>query len=59
MPKAKARMFAWKKPRSGYMKLNVDVGSDYDSHEGSVRVVIQDQNGNFVVATNQKNRDLL
>lgn len=54
MPKAKARIVAWKKPRSGYMKLNVDVGSDCDSLEGSVGAVIRDHNGKFVVAANQK-----
>ena len=43
-----------KKPKSGYMKLNVYAGFDYDSLERTVGAVIRDHNGMFIAAANEK-----
>ena len=53
-PKAKRRAIAWSKPRSGYMKLNVDVGFSHDNLNGTFGTILQDDNGKIIVAANER-----
>jgi hypothetical protein len=52
--KPKIRVGGWTRPRTDYVKLNVDAGFDHDSLEGSVGAVIRDHNGKFIAAANEK-----
>ena len=48
------RVMAWSKPRSGYMKLNLDAGFDHDNLNGTVGAILRDDNGKFIAAANER-----
>jgi hypothetical protein len=41
----------WEKPRSSFLKLNVDATFSVDDMSGAVGAVIRDAHGNFVIAS--------
>ena len=52
--KATIKRHGWERPRSNYVKLNVDGAFDPDLLKGSYNVVIKDLNGKFVAVENGK-----
>jgi ribonuclease HI len=43
----------WEKPRSSFLKLNVDATFSVDDMSGAVGAVIRDAHGNFVIASSK------
>ena len=52
--KATIKRHGWERPRSNYVKLNVDGAFDPDLLKGSYGAVIRDSNGRFVAAGNRE-----
>ena len=55
-PRPRVHLGGWMRPRTGYVKLNVDASFDQDLLEGSAGAVIRDHKGKFIAAANEKLR---
>ena len=52
-PRPRVCLGGWTRPRTGYVKLNVDAAFDWDLLQGAMGAIIRDDRGHMVVAGNK------